>query len=172
MKLLIGSRKSLTLLDAIMKRAAGRHRLTLAQAWVFAILGSHRVANPVSIAVSLGWARQQAHRTLKELQLANLAGWISRDEQGRKQWELTDEGKQRWRQLQHTLEQYEEKLDEHEVDLNTFAELSNRMVNVLLNRPQEGWSAGLAALIERPIRADVQCCGCLRCTCACHPVPY
>jgi len=170
MNLLISSRKSLTLLDAIMKRASRRHFLKLSEAWVFAVLGVYRHATPATIAVTLGWARQQAHRTLVQLRKSNMVGWVVRDEEGRKLWELTEEGQQRWLQLRHTLTQYEEKLTAHEVDLTTFSQLAERMVEVLLNRPQDGWAKGLAFLTERPLRVDIECCRCSQCSCDCHAV--
>jgi len=167
MRLLLASRRSLTLLDAMMKRVARRHRFTQSQAWALATLATFREANPALLARTLGWTRQQAHRTLKELQSASLIQWMDRDAGPRALLYLTDAGQERWEHLQRGMNAYEEVLRQNEVDLDSFARVADRMVLVLLNRPQAGWPSGLLAATER-ISLENDCCPCVRCPCHCH----
>lgn len=169
MKLILSSRRSLTLLDAMMKRVARHQRLTQSQAWALAILGTYREANATLLTRSLGWTRQQSHRTLKELQRMNLTGWLDRDEGPHARHYLTDEGLVRWECLHRGLTAYEESLERSEVDLEGFARTADRMVLLLLNRPQAGWASGLLAATERI--SPTACCPCARCPCQCHSEP-
>jgi len=172
MKLLLSTRQSLTLIDAIMKRIARRHYLKQSEAWVIAVLGGHEYASAATLAVTLGWARQQVHRTLQELARADLVAWIVRDEGQHPRWQLTELGTTRWKQLQHSLATYEKTLMNHEVDLAGFARSADQMMRVLLNRPQAGWVNGLVAPMEQPLLSGSDCCRCADCTCGCHSEPY
>jgi hypothetical protein len=107
---------------------------------------------------------------LKELQKSDLIGWMDRDQGPRATYHLTDAGQLRWEQLQRGIKAYEEVLQRNEVDLEGFARVADRMVLVLLNRPQAGWASGLLAATER-ISLATDCCPCVRCPCACHLEP-
>jgi hypothetical protein len=54
MKLILAIRRSLTLVDAMMKRIARNQRFTQSQAWVLATLGTFREANPTLMTRTLG----------------------------------------------------------------------------------------------------------------------
>lgn len=172
MKLLISTRQSLTLLDVIMKRIARRHSLKQSQAWALAVLGGHDSASAATLAVTLGWARQQAHRTLQELARADLVAWIAGDEGHHPRWQLTQAGTTRGKQLQHSLAIFEKRLMNHEIDLAGFARSADQMMRVLLNRPQAGWGKGPVAPMEPPLLSGSDCCRCTHCTCECHAEPY